>query len=610
MAFAIGEFNTVSVLHGSLPVSLWYRKGLDFDASGMLREVTRMISHFESLLIPYPYEKYAVVLLPEFGGGMEHVGITFQEEQHSMNSNSIDTLELTAHELGHQWFGDYVTVSGWDDLWIKEGMATVLGQEGVRPYEDKNHAGRLNASDFNLTEGDKIVDPDLTPDDKYTSGPYGRSAWLLTQIEVFSARKKFWGTLRQVLKDHAFESINTAEFLSFFTTQFSSEKIQQVRRALSAKKLPDGNFKYDAATQNLTVSIEDLDGAMVAPMEAKWMTKERGYWSAIWEPGITYNAKIPKDALLVIDPQDRHPLEVFDIEWKEIEDLIVPTTPENKLAFREIVASAQAESLVHSTKWQFSPQELVALEPALGSDGAQIRLIRVGCALAKKNGITPEWKNALTTVLANPPSKGLPGVGMGLTTCEGVIPESLFVKGWKLIEEKPTAVPLTQLWMLHQFKGNIEAAFKTWAPVSLIGVSTLVRMMGASHLANYIANAEGTILIPTAQQPSWKQHFRSLLGSTEIAEIQAVAVAALKLLKAREALPDFRQLILKSRSRWLRGAAICVAHAITGGDNDWKLFSTDLLQELSLSADLKEKLTRPETCPKKATPPWEESMDL
>jgi len=67
-------------------------------------------------LYPYADEKYGHAQW-EWGGGMEHQTMSF------MGSFGHD---LMAHELAHQWFGDYVTCASWSDIWLNEGFATYL----------------------------------------------------------------------------------------------------------------------------------------------------------------------------------------------------------------------------------------------------------------------------------------------------------------------------------------------------------------------------------------------------------------------------------------------------------------------------------------------------
>ena len=68
---------------------------------------------------PYPFreEKYGHYLWP-WGGGMENQTLT-----------GMGNFEfyLIAHELGHSWFGDYVTCASWQDIWVNEGFATFAG---------------------------------------------------------------------------------------------------------------------------------------------------------------------------------------------------------------------------------------------------------------------------------------------------------------------------------------------------------------------------------------------------------------------------------------------------------------------------------------------------
>jgi aminopeptidase N len=182
MAFAVGPFATKEGEHDDVPIGAWYRPGLDGDFDLVLSELGRMLSLYEPMLGPYPFEKYQLILLPAVGGGIEHASITFQSETSSNQPAIASDLQLTAHELVHQWWGDLVTVATWDDVWIKEGFATMLSTEALRRAEDQSDAGTLMGDLQSAASGAAIRDAALPPPEKYTSGPYGRSAWLLTQI--------------------------------------------------------------------------------------------------------------------------------------------------------------------------------------------------------------------------------------------------------------------------------------------------------------------------------------------------------------------------------------------------------------------------------------------
>lgn len=117
----------------------------------IFREVVASLDWLEEYTgIAYPFAKYDLVMLPGFQyGGMEHTGATlYNAGQMFLGDNpTLDEVlrrtQLIAHETAHMWFGDYVTMRWFDDVWTKEVFANYFAARMTEPlYPDINH--RLN----------------------------------------------------------------------------------------------------------------------------------------------------------------------------------------------------------------------------------------------------------------------------------------------------------------------------------------------------------------------------------------------------------------------------------------------------------------------------------
>ena len=129
-----GEFATLeATANGAavdpLPLQYLVPPGREVDGQRTFERTPQMIEHFGKLTgTPYPWSKYAQVVVSDFiFGGMENTSATTMYEHILLDARAaldVSSDDLVAHELAHQWFGDYVTCRDWSEAWLNEGFAT------------------------------------------------------------------------------------------------------------------------------------------------------------------------------------------------------------------------------------------------------------------------------------------------------------------------------------------------------------------------------------------------------------------------------------------------------------------------------------------------------
>ena len=220
MALAAGYFEGIEDSWRGIPLTFH----APVSQAGILRnsfEDTRdMMAFFEREIgVLYPWDKYGQVCVQDFvAGGMENTSLTILTDR-TLFPDEVGRLRssqgLVAHELVHQWFGDYVTCKDWSHVWLNEGFATYY--ENLYDLEKNGRDSFL----FNMlkdAEGVLARKDDQTPivhrtfqnpDEQFSFRAYPKGGWVLHMLRSQLGEELFRRCIRTYLERHAFGVVTT-----------------------------------------------------------------------------------------------------------------------------------------------------------------------------------------------------------------------------------------------------------------------------------------------------------------------------------------------------------------------------------------------------------------
>jgi puromycin-sensitive aminopeptidase len=231
VAFVVGPLEiTGPVDVDGTPLRIVHRPG-QADLAGFALDVGAFALRFyaDYYGIAYPGDKLDMVAVPDFAfGAMENLGcVVYRETLLLVDPASATQAELVAvadviaHELAHMWFGDLVTMSWWNGIWLNEAFATFMEatcSAAYRPeWERWMHFGRERSGAFDvdaLAATRPIEYPVHSPADAegmFDVLTYQKGSAVVRMLEQYLGADAFRDGIRRYLQTHQFGNTETGD---------------------------------------------------------------------------------------------------------------------------------------------------------------------------------------------------------------------------------------------------------------------------------------------------------------------------------------------------------------------------------------------------------------
>ena len=231
----------------------------------------QVLQFYTDYVGPYAYEKLANIECQSVGGGMETSSAIFYDEKLVTGTQSVRLRNVVIHEIAHQWFGNAVTETTWDDAWLSEGFATfftllfIENAYGQDEFQTGIKAARKTVYDISKKDSTwSIVANRSAEAGPVTSGlTYQKGAWTLHMLREKIGRDNFKKGIQAYYKKYFNANTSTPNFIAemekasgqnlkpFFT--------QYLTRPDNLKL--SGTWTYDADAKQIIVTLQQTQSS-------------------------------------------------------------------------------------------------------------------------------------------------------------------------------------------------------------------------------------------------------------------------------------------------------------------------------------------------------------
>jgi aminopeptidase N len=228
----VGDFERVHRDADGVDVGVIVKRGDSAKAGYALEQAAALLHYYDEYFgVRYPLPKLDLVTAPGRINGiaMENWGAIFYSQDvilfdpdKSTEADRQTIFEAVSHEMAHQWFGDLVTMSWWDDLWLNEGFARWMQTYAA---DDLHPEWETGLRDLSHAETGKELDsaPSTHPvvqkiysaaqaEDAFDAITYAKGASIIKMLNAYVGRDAFRDGVRAYMRAHAYGNTVDADF--------------------------------------------------------------------------------------------------------------------------------------------------------------------------------------------------------------------------------------------------------------------------------------------------------------------------------------------------------------------------------------------------------------
>ena len=401
VAITAGDFDFTEVSSSSgIPVQLYYPAGKRSLAEPTYRHTERIFNFLETEIgVPYPWQNYKQVPVQDFlYAGMENTTLTIFSDIFLVDSigfNDRNYVNVNAHELAHQWFGNFVTAASGEHHWLQEGFSTyysllaekeIFGEDYFywRLYQSAEELKQLSDSG----KGQSLLNPNASSLIFYQKG-----AWALHILKERIGKAAFDVAIRNYLEKHSFGNVTTSDFIREAESASGTDLEDFVKNWLSQSAFQGVEALESLKESEFIREFMEIASLRQVPLE----NKKKHLWRALNAPVNDFIGQEVVRQLSFEDPVQagdlyRQAFKSGNVYVRQAVALTLPRIPQElKMLYETLLddPSYVTQETALYNLWQNFPQDRIGyLEKMEGAEGfldKNIRTLWLALSLA-----TPE----------------------------------------------------------------------------------------------------------------------------------------------------------------------------------------------------------------------------